>query len=394
MNINILTFDAASGHKSAAEAIRRQLAEEHPDADVRIVDLEEILQYQTKLLGWVYRSGIDYFNWCMRKERYFFFTASVRAWILFAAINTRVKCLKFLLRWTAEFWNDDPPDVIVSVTPMLHTLVYEAARTANPDVKCITIPVDYSEPVPGYWFQPKIQQHYLVGDGWLYTDAIECGIPADQIVRLGGMMIDPRFYHGPSMDRNQTLSSLGLDPNLPTGVISFGGQGTVNVLRCARAIRDAGLAVNLVCLTGRNEQLKLEVGKLDSRFPVVARGFQQEPPVDVLLVADFLIGKPGTMTLNEALITDTPFIFIESKGLQSIQGRNEEWVLEQKIGLGAATPEDVPDCIKTVLSQPAFKERIRECHHRGIFDASRAIGQLLDGSTADSATRETALSEL
>lgn len=389
MNIEILTFDAASGHKSAAEAVRLQLQTQMPQADIRIVDLGDVLKCQTRLLGWIYENGISYFNWCMRNERYFLFPASIRAWILFARVNTCVAPLEVLLRWTARFWHDRTPDVIVSVTPMKHTIVFEAARTVNPDVCCITIPVDYSEMTSGYWFQPKVRQHYLLGGEQLHRDASAAGVDERRIHRMGGMVIDPRFYDTTALDRDELLSGMGLEPDLPTGVISFGSQGTVNVLRCTRRIAEAKIPVNLICLTGRNAQLAAQIRQLRTPYPVIAQPFQPSPPVTAHRLADFLIGKPGTMTLNEALVTETPFIFVKSRGLDLLQRDNEDWVLDNGVGVQADTPDTVDVAVQTVLGDSHIHQRIRNRQHRGVFDAGAVIVRLIEGNVAASRLAQT-----
>lgn len=379
LQVDIISFAAASGHKSAADALKHGLTDRFPDSEIRVVDLEDILKCQTRILGWVYRLGITYFNWCMRREQYFFFALCIRASVVFARLNTRCRPLRFLLRWTASFWKDRTPDVIVSVTPMMHTIVYEAARLTNPNVHCITIPVDYCEMVPGYWFQPKIQQEYLLGCERLAKQAFEAGVSLPATHHMSGMVIDPRFYDTEPIDRTEFLESLNLDPNLPTGVISFGGQGTINVMRCTQRIAEAGIAVNLICLCGRNEKLRADVQSLSTPYPVAALGFSADPPVTVHRIADFLIGKPGTMTLTESLITKTPFIFIKSTGLDIVQGANENWVLEQGVGVMAETPDAVDRAVLQVLNNSAMQERIEASQHRGIFDAVDIIHQIIEG---------------
>ena len=375
--VDIIYFEASSGHKSAAEALRYGLLQENPDWEVRCVDLEDILRCQTRLLAFIYTTSVNFFNWCMRRESYFFFPTCMKLSIAYARVNTRVKMLRFLLRWTSDFWKDSPPDAVISVTPMKHTIVYEAARCINPKVHCITIPVDFSEMIPGYWYQPAIEQHYLVGSDRLHKDALASGVRPSDVTPLGGMIIDPRFYETNSINRAEFLEAMGLDPSLPTGVISFGGQGTVNVLRCAKKIAERKIPANLICLCGRNEELRQKVSKLTSCYPIAAHGFTEAPPVDILRMADFLIGKPGTMTLTESLITRTAFIFIKSQGLRSVQGSNEEWVLENGIGVKAETPGDVDEAVLRVLDDARMLERIDDCRHDGVYDAIREITEMV-----------------
>lgn len=375
--IDIIYFEASSGHKSAAEALRQGLQDERPEWEIRCVDLGLILKHQTKLLGWIHSCGIHFFNACMKRERYVFFSTCIRLWIAFARLITQFRCFRFLLKWTSGFWGDCVPDAVISVTPMKHTIVYEAARCINPAVQCITIPVDYSEMVSGYWFQPKIRQHYLLGCEGLKAEAVASGVPADEITELSGMVIDPRFYSDVSLDRDQFLTDLGLDPALPTGIISFGGQGTVNVLRCAKRIAEQKIPANLICLCGRNQKLHDAISALDTPFPLAALQFTPGPPVDAHRVADFLIGKPGTMTLNEALMTRTAFVFIRSRGLSAVQGANEEWVIKNGIGVACESPDVVDQAVENVLSDSKIFERIERAQHRGIFDAVDHITKMI-----------------
>ena len=191
------------------------------------------------------------------------------------------------------------------------------------------------------------------------------------------MIIDPGFYGAPQRSRSQLDAEFGLDPALPLGVISFGCQGTVNVLRIARQIAAEGLAINLLCLCGKNQQLQADVRDLKTPHPCVAVGFRPEPPCDLLYAANVLIGKPGTMTLNEAIITGTPFVALESDGLKPIQEGNEVFVVETGIGLVAGSIEDVPAAVRQVLTQPQYPGNLKRAHHTGVFDAVKEIERLL-----------------
>ena len=386
LRVDILSFAAASGHESAAAALRYGLSRRYPHWIVRIVDVEEIFRHRTRRLHVIHNLGIRWFNWCMRRESYWFFEKCIRSWIRFVEYNTRVRSKRPRLQRTAEFWGEAPPDVLLSVTPMTHTLVYESARCINPDVLCVTIPVDYCEMSPGYWFQPAIPQKYLLGWEGLRDVAIRSGVPSADIRDLSGMIIDPRFYSTASIDRRQILNALELDSSLPTGVISFGGQGTVNVLRSAKRIAEAGVPVNLICLCGRNQQLPSAIKRLETPYPVAAVSFDPEPPVDFLRIADFLIGKPGTMTLNEALITNTPLIFIKSTGLSAVQEENEAWILSQGIGVMAQTAAHVDGAVREVLDNADMRNRIEASRHTGIFDGLDAIADFVESTVSNTRT--------
>jgi len=371
-SIDILYFEAASGHKTAAEGLRRALLDRHPDWNCRMVDLAEILRHDPTQAGRLVCLLIDQFNACMRRESYIGFGPLVGLGIWFSRMATTNWF--FLVRWgLSRYWRTRCPDMIVSVTPVFNAMVYQTARRVRPDVVCLTIPVDHEEMRPGYWFEPQIPQQYLIAGQPLLKQAQQAGVDPAEIHTISGMIIDPGFYEVPKRNRSQLDAEFGLDPTLPLGVISFGCQGTVNVLRIARQIAAERLPMNLLCLCGKNQELQSAVRDLVTPFPCVAVGFRPEPPCDVLYAADVLIGKPGTMTLNEAIITGTPFVALESDGLKPIQQGNEAFVVETGIGLVASSVEDVPSAVRQVLTQPQYPENLQRARHTGVFDAVEQI---------------------
>src|SRR5690606_24753595 len=105
------------------------------------------------------------------------------------------------------------------------------------------------------------------------------------------------------------------DPGRPTGVISFGGQGSVLVERCARALEGVDRPLNVIALCGRDAALRERVAALPTRHRRVVYGFAPEPPVHYHHLADFLVGKPGSMTVTEAVVTETPILAIRARGM-------------------------------------------------------------------------------
>lgn len=375
-SIDIVYFEAGSGHKTAAEGLRRAVLERHPDWDCRMVDLVEILRCDPTQAGRLICLHVDHFNACMRRESYFGFRAMVGLGIWFSRMATTNWF--YLVRWgLSRFWQKRCPDMIVSVTPIFNAMIYQTARRVRPDVVCVTIPVDHEEMRPGYWFEPQIPQRYLLAGNRLLEQAQQAGVDPAEIHTISGMIIDPNFYAPPQRSRTQLDVEFGLDPTLPLGVISFGCQGTVNVLRIARQIAAEGLAINLLCLCGKNQELQAAVRDLKTPHPCVAVGFRPEPPSDLLYAANVLIGKPGTMTLNEAIITGTPFVALESDGLKPIQGGNEVFVVQTGIGLVAGSVEDVPAAVRQVLTQPQYVGNLERARHTGVYDAVDEMERLL-----------------
>lgn len=373
-SIDIVYFDAGSGHRSSAFALVHALAAQQPQWHIRAVNMLDIFAFDRRL-HWMLKTGIDYFNWLLIRERVFDLTGITNLSLL---INDGVR--NDQIKRIARFWQPNPPQAVVSVTPLYNPVLYRSALTANPNVCCVTIPVDFEEFRQRYWFTPKMSEpHYLLATDVLANQAARAPIPEQKLHRIGGMVIDPAFYLPPPANIPNEISHLGLDPALPTGLVSFGGQGSVVVSWIAQQISGANFPVNMIYLCGRNEAVYQQVSQMASSFPKVAFRFAKEPPAYYHHLADFLIGKPGSMTLTEALITETPFIFIKARGLAPVQQGNEQWVLEHGTGVVANNMEHLIPAIEQVLGDSGIRQRTHQHYHRGIFDAASAITQILTG---------------
>lgn len=369
--VDVVYFEAGSGHRAAALALRKALAGLDRGWRVRAVDAVDVFDHHL-LFGPIVRAGVARFNGMLRRER-------VRG--LPGLIGLALWCHYRLgpggWRRLAAFWRDEPPDAVVSVVPMFNPALCGAARAANPAALCVTVPVDFEECRPGYWFTPFVDQHYLLASGALRRQAADLGLPADRVHDIGGMPIDPDFYERPPVDREARLADLGLDPRWPTALVSFGGQGSVLVEEVARGLAAAGPELNAILLCGRSRALlrRLQVLAMPCRKAVL--GWRPESPADLLALADVIIGKPGSMTIAEAVVLGCPLIAVRAVGMAPVQRGNEAWLEASGVGRIAESGVAAGAMVRQVLECDGYRQRAASQRHRGVFDAAAAIASLL-----------------
>jgi 1,2-diacylglycerol 3-beta-galactosyltransferase len=196
------------------------------------------------------------------------------------------------------------------------------------------------------------------------------------------MILNPRFYEPVTADRSTERQRLGLNPQWPTGLVLFGGEGSAVMLEIARSLEAAGRPLQLILICGRNQKLAATLRGMPSRIPMFVEGFTREVPYYMHL-SDFFIGKPGPGSISEAIAMKLPVI-VERNAWNLPQERyNCEWVREQDVGLvlhnfrriGAAVAEllepatyarmrrnaaaqsnravfEIPDMLESILSRP------------------------------------------
>lgn len=371
-NLDIVFFDAASGHRSAAVAIQKAVLELYPDWKIRVINIVDIFDHH-KSFGWVVRTGIKQFNRELVKDKVFDLKGKINLSLLCHDLVS-MKGIKSI----ARFWSDYRPDAVVSVTPMYNPVLYKAARLVNPAVKCITIPVDFDEVKPRYWFTPKEPQHYINSTDALMKQAQMAGVSAEFLHRIPGMIVDPDSYQKMAFNKKEVLESLQLNPELLTGFLSFGGQGSYRSMEIAKAIEKEQLSVNMIFLCGKNEKLYKELTTFKTVYPKAVFSYFKETPLYYLHLSDFAIGKPGAMTITEALVTETPQIALKSTGMRPVQKGNEDWLLSSGVGLLAANVQEVVPCLRQMLNQiDLFKQNIKQNTHRGIFKCAERIAAIV-----------------
>lgn len=370
--VEIVFFDAGSGHRSAARALESALLRERPEWAVRCVNLPDLIA-GNRSFHWIVNRGIRWLNDEMKKEKVFDLRGKVNLSLFFHWLLTSRG-----LREIAGFWRDEAPDAVVSVTPMYNPALLNAARLVNPQVKYVTVPVDFEEFKRAYWFTPPKGQIYLNATERLFEQARRKGIPAEHNHRIAGMPADPALYEEPTLDIAAERARLGLAPDRPTVVMHFGGQGSTILVDMAKALAQAGATHNVIFLCGRSAQVAETIRALDTPYRKAVLDYVAETPIHFQRLADVVVGKPGALTITEGLIARRPLVLLESTGMKPVQRGNEEWVRQAGVGVIAPHAGDVPRAIDQVLADTSFREAAHRHRHRGVFEAAQLIATLVE----------------
>ncbi|HUP12106.1 MAG TPA: glycosyltransferase [Niastella sp.] len=368
--IAIVYSDAGSGHRSAAAALQKVLQNRNPNCQVRMISITDIFNHH-RVFGRIVRAGITFYNWQLKRDR---------VYGLRQQINLSLLCNELVgpngIQKIAGYWNSFPPDIVISVTPVYNPVLYGSAMQVNPNVKCITIPVTFEEVRSRYWFTPKVEQYYLNATDTLHKQAAEAGISDHYRFRISGLPVEESAYELPPPDRDAQLRTIGLNPEWPVGFLSFGAQGSHNVLDIVRALAKKHTRLNLIIMCGKNKKLFRQINALKLPFPIALYSYLPQTPLHFLHLSDFAISKPGAMTITESLITSTSLIAQKSKGMSYVQKINEEWLTNTCTGIVAKTPENIAAAVTEILNNPKYREQMADHNHKAIFQIAAMIEKI------------------
>jgi UDP-N-acetylglucosamine:LPS N-acetylglucosamine transferase len=368
--IDIVFFDATSGHRTAAYALEKAF-KQAADVRVNVLNLTDILCKQP-FLRTLAKSGVDSFNWFVQREQVWFLR---QQFSFFQTIQANVP--SSMIQQVADFWRDNPPDMVISVLPICNLLLERAFHRVNPIGTYFILPVDFEEGQRNYWFDRRADAHYVNPTQKLVDQAEQIGIPSERNLRVTGMPIDPLFYDITVTDRSKALQELGLHPDNPTVLVSFGGQGSITAKKCAEKLSQVKTPINAIFLCGKHKQLYTELQALATPYRKTVLGYTPEAPAYYYHLADVLIGKPGSMTITEAIVTRTPLLAIKSQSLAPVQRGNEAWLEQSGVG-SVITLEMVPEAVESILGSELVNHHIEREWHRGVFETAALLLRFVD----------------
>ncbi len=348
-NLTIVFFDAGGGHRSAAEALKSVLESQPQPWNVELLNLQNELDRLDLLRR---TTGIriqDGYNLILRKG-WTRLTPQLLP-VLQGIIRLYQRPTVRMLR---QYWQQHPTDMVISVIPHFNRALAESVRKTIPAAPFVTILTDLADYPPHFWIEHE-SEFLVCGTERAQQQAFEHGHDREHVFLASGMVMKPRFYQKPSIDRVQERKKLGLDADLPTGIVLFGGHGSGTMLDIVKRLHAAKSNLQLILICGKNQKLLADIKAFKSRFPVFAEGFTQE--VDYYMsLSDFFIGKPGPGSISEALQFHLPVI-VECNGRTLPQERyNAQWVTENRLGIVLKGFREIVSGVQKLLDPALFAE--------------------------------------
>jgi 1,2-diacylglycerol 3-beta-galactosyltransferase len=371
--LDFIYFDAGGGHKSAALALQAVIETEGYGWNVRLVNLQEVLDPLD-----IFRkiTGIrlqDLYNRMLAKG---WTLGSVYLLPMMQAVirSYHGRSVKLLV----DFWKAHKPDMVVSLVPNLNRALFESLEKALPGTPYVTILTDLADYPPHFWME-KQPQYFICGTDKAVEQALALGHPAEKISRTSGMILRPAFYRCMDIAKTDERKRLGLHPGLPTGIVLFGGEGSNVMFSIAEKLGNSALDVQLILICGRNARLKERLARLKTRNRLFIEGFTKEIPYYMAL-SDFFIGKPGPGSISEALKMGLPVI-VESNAWTLPQERfNAEWVRDQKAGMVLRNFRKIQDAVRLLLNSKHLEEmhaRIAQMNNNAVYEIPPILKQIL-----------------
>jgi len=380
--LTIVFFDAGGGHRNAAEALKSTL-EEQDSWQVSLLNLQELLDSVDIVRGVTGVRTQDAYNVVLRK-----------GWTRFSPqlLPPLQRLIRLyhgrIVKLLQGYWAQNPADLVLSVIPHFSRALAESIREALPDVPFVTMLTDFADYPPHFWIERE-SEYIICGTEFAKQQALSMGHPPEKIFETSGMVLKPRFYRKPAVDRDAERERIGLAPGVPTGLVLFGGHGSSLMVEIAERLDESPAEVQLILLCGHSEKIRGELQALPLKKRMVPIGFTAE--VDYYMaLADFFIGKPGPGSISEALQFHLPVV-VERNGRTMPQERyNTEWLQEKRLGIVLSSFKEIASGVDRLLVPATFAELCRNATaycNRALFEVPVILDSVFERHRTSFATR-------
>ncbi|MGH9620259.1 MAG: glycosyltransferase [Bryobacteraceae bacterium] len=372
--LDFVYFDAGGGHRSATLALQSVIASEGYPWNVRLLNLQELLD---PLDGFRQLTGYrtqDLYNLLLAK-----------GWTL--GTKYLLRFMHFVIRryhsrhvdLLAKVWRERRPDLVVSLVPNFNRALFDSLAKALPGTPFVTILTDLADYPPHFWIEQQ-PQYFICGTDRAVAQALSLGHPPTRVFRVSGMILRPQFYENKSAHIDGFAALPPLDSHLPTGLVLFGGEGSHAMYSIAQRLGNSAAKLQLILICGRNAALqnRLEHLRTSNRLHVV--GFTADVPL-YMRSSDFFIGKPGPGSISEALHMGLPAIVEKNAWTLPQERFNADWVGENGLGLVLPNFRGIENAVEYLLEGDRLarmKAKALALNNRAVFEIPQVLAKILE----------------
>lgn len=354
----VIIFTAAygNGHNSVAQVLKEQIKDLEENIQVEILDFfhvfakgkedmmyggyEELIRTLPSLFN-LYYNAKDCFKWIR--------------WFDTADFSIR--------RHVAAFFEKVKVDLVISTFPIASGYLAHLKESKKTDFKLATVITDFV--ATREWLYQGTD-YYFVATNEIKKEMVEKGIRKEAVF-VTGIPVREEFY------------GYSKEEKVP-GLITFLGGGLGILPENPDFYLDISRikGSQIVIVTGKNKALKKQLEDTIKKENITILGFENNMP-KLLRQSQVVVGKPGGLSLFEAIMTDTPYILYQAKLGQ--EKRNERYFQKHRLGQAAKNEKE---CKAAILRQftDSKERKIEEIQRRKIRESIKpeSIKMLIGGT--------------
>ena len=340
-----------SGHKSVANSVADYFKEHSDHFEIKVMDVTDYGNIFAKLYKKIF-------------DLKFKFQNSISSTIGYEISDNKLVTAPYkeiVKSFMKSKLKDDilefNPDIMISTHFFPSIAMGLINHKFKTNTKIITILTDYAS--HAMWLRNnKRESAYIVSNDIVKEELIEYGIPKDKIYPYG-IPLSSKFKKVDDIDF--VKNKYNIDNDKLTCLFFGGGSlGSSFSFKYFKQLLKQNLDINIIFVAGKNARLEsrcLEYVNENYIKNVQILGFTKDIS-NLLNISDFVVTKPGGLSVTEALEMKKPMILIPGNGGQ--ENHNASFITKNHFGIRTRYPYTFAHHIKKLVNNP---DLIKEMHN-------------------------------
>jgi processive 1,2-diacylglycerol beta-glucosyltransferase len=250
-------------------------------------------------------------------------------------------------------------------------------KTGKISIPTIAILTDYaSHP---FWLHNYIDAYVVAHDSMKY-EMLARGIP-EEIIYPIGIPVTSDFLQ--KKNKTTLLKEMLLEEDKTTVLIMGGSLGFGEVRDVFKSLLNSKRNLQIIAITGHNSKLRKQLEKQLTKTDKSIKIFSYTNRVaDLMEISDFIITKPGGVTITECLVKALP-IFVMSP-IPGVEERNSHFLVNNGAAVRILENDNIDSILSLILDNPLRMSHMKEmashlAKPNSTEDIITLIEKLLDG---------------
>ena len=328
MKFLILSVTAGQGHHQCANALSEALLKKNHETEILDVYKYAFLPFG-ETIDKGYLLSTKHFS-----EVYGKFYGLADKYGIGAGLTKETQ--KLMYNKVSEYITEYDPDCIICTHVFPSIMITSAKKHKKiSDIPTIGIITDFT--VHPYWQKSKLDA-YIVPSELLGYQAAKKKIPEEKLYPLG-IPISEKF--STSKDKTEARRELGI-ADKRTILFMTGSMGFGDVPEILDKIDSLNEDFQILCVCGNNKENFKEISATLFSHDVYPYGFVNN--IDVMMDAsDFIITKPGGLSVSESLAKHLPMILVEP--IPGQETRNREFLLNSGLAVAVSHTFSIEEAV-------------------------------------------------
>jgi len=374
----IFSSKGGGGHTAVANALQHYLKDSYhiktANIFTEVLAPLDLLQILTR--GCI--SGESIYNFCIARKWYRFLNLYYHMGIFYYE-NLRPKTDNLI----DIYLNKEKPDFIVSVVPLVNNIILSCAQKKNIPFLLIPTDIDITTFIANI-DSPNYKQFKIAipfQDEPTKQKLLQAKIPA-HAYQTTGFVLRSHFFEEKEPAAIKFFYDAPQDK--PIVLLLLGAVGSQAVITFAQQLSYIDVPCHILICIGRQEHLKNKINAIDFPPHISFSIIEFTDRIsDLMAIADVLITKSGSVSVNEAIYMNLPMILDATTNILKWERYNHVFIKDHEFGISIENFSNLSLIVTDMLTHNSqlikYRNNLRHFNKKqGGQEIKKIIGQMLN----------------